>query len=78
MSSLENNVMAPCLNGTGAAEFVARSSAAYHGPAVRVARRIGQAEAWDPLWMEVVDEVADLFAQEGQQSVLSEIIGYLG
>ncbi len=36
---------------------------------------IGQTKACNPLGMEVVDEVADLFAQESQQSVLSEILG---
>ncbi len=36
---------------------------------------IGQTTACDPLGMEVVDEVADLFTQESQPSVLSEILG---
>ncbi len=75
MFSLEKTVMAPCLNGTGAAEFVARSSAAYDDQLVVLPVGIGQTKACDPLGMEVVDEVADLFAQESQQSVLSEILG---
>ena len=35
---------------------------------------IRKAEACDPMGIEVVDEVADLFAQESQQFVLSEIL----
>ncbi len=36
---------------------------------------IGQTRACDPLGMEVVNEVAGLFPQESQHSVLSEILG---